>query len=148
MRMILFETLITSNTFSHHFSASRIPTPQVPSFFPQPKYLYRESLPAISLRLLLERVSWKQHRSTPLLNMVSTTSEALSLIEPTFKDPTRKELSLTLWQFFLKDVLPFDHSFRFFFFSLAGPAIIFETLNLVIDIFIQPIIIIYITPNV
>ena len=61
--------------------------------------------------------------------MVSTTSKALPLIELTFKDPTRKGLSLTLWQFFLKDALPFDHSFRFFFFFLAGPAIIFEILN-------------------
>ena len=68
--------------------------------------------------------------------MVSTISEALPLIEPTFKDPTRKGLLLTLWQFFLKDALPFDHSFRFVFFFQAGPAIIFETLTEVIDIFI------------
>ena len=113
MRMILSETLITLNTFSHHFSASRIPTPQVPSFS-QPKYLYRESLPAISLRLVFQRISCKQHRSTLLLDMVSTTSEALLLIEPTFKDPTQKGLLLTLWQFFLKDALSFDHSFSDF----------------------------------
>ena len=116
--MILSETLITSNTFSHQFSASKIPTPQVPSSFPQPKYLYRESLPAISLRLVFQRFSCKQHRSTLLLDMVSPTSKALPFIEPTFKDPTRKGLSLTLWQFFLKDALSFDHSFSdFSFFS-------------------------------
>ena len=115
MRMILSETLITSNTFSHHFSASRIPTPQVPPSFPQPKYFYRETLSAISLRLVFQRVSCKQHRSTFLLDMVSTTSEAFLLIEPTFKDPTRKGLSLTVRQFFfLKDALPFDHSFSDF----------------------------------
>ena len=116
--MILSETLITSNTFSHLFSASRIPTPQVPSSFPQPKYLYQESLPAISSRLVFQRVSCKQHRSTLLLNMVSTISEALLLIKPTFKDQTRKGLSLTLWQFFFKDALPLDYSFRFFWLDL------------------------------
>ena len=112
--MILSETLITSNAFFHHFSASRIPTPQVPSSFPQPKYLYRKSMPAISLKLVFQRVSCKQHRSTLLLDVVSPTSEALPLIEPTFKDPTQKGLSLTLWQFFLKDALPFNHSFSDF----------------------------------
>ena len=114
MRMILSETLITSNTSSHHFSASSILTPQVPSSFPQPKYLYRESLPAISLRLVFQRVSCKQHRSTLLLDMVSTTSEAFPLIEPPFKDPTQKGLSLIVWQFFLKNALSFDPSFSDF----------------------------------
>ena len=114
MGMILSEALITSNTFSHHFSASRIPTPQVPSSFPQPKYLCRETLPAISLRLVFQRVSCKQHRLTLLLDVVSTTSEAFPLIEPKFKDPTQKGLSLTVWQFFLKDAPPFDHPFSDF----------------------------------
>ena len=37
MRMILSETRTTSNTFSHHSSASRIPTPPVPLSFPDQK---------------------------------------------------------------------------------------------------------------
>ena len=83
MRMILSETRTTSNTFSHHFSASIIPTPPVPLPFPDQKSLKRESLPTICFTpSLFHLVSWRQHRSTLLHDTVSTTSLDFLCIVP------------------------------------------------------------------
>ena len=92
MRMILSETRTTSNTFSHHSSARRTPTPPVPLSFPDQKSLKRESFPTICLTpSIFHLVSWRQHRSTLLLDTVSTTSLAFCFIVPTWSVPTRKD---------------------------------------------------------
>ena len=92
MRMILSETRTTSYTFSHHSSARRTPTPPVPLSFPDQKSLKRESFPTICLTpSIFHLVSWRQHRSTLLLDTVSTTSLAFCFIVPTLSVPTRKD---------------------------------------------------------
>ena len=92
MRMILSETRTTSNTFSHHSSARRTPTPPVPLSFPDQKSLKRESFPTICLTpSIFHLVSWRQHRSTLLLDTVSTTSLAFCFIVPTLSVPTWKD---------------------------------------------------------
>ena len=92
MRMILSETRTTSNTFSHHSSARRTPTPPVPLSFPDQKSLKRESFPTICLMpSIFHLVSWRQHRSTLLLDTVSTTSLAFCFIVPTLSVPTQKD---------------------------------------------------------
>ena len=92
MRMILSETRTTSNTSSHHSSARRTPTPPVPLSFPDQKSLKRDSFPTICLTpSIFHLVSWRQHRSTLLLDTVSTTSLAFCFIVPTLSVPTRKD---------------------------------------------------------
>ena len=97
MRIILSETRTTSNTFSHHSSARRTPTPPVPMSFPDQNILKRESFPTICFTpSYFHLVSWRQHKSTPLRDTVSTTSLALPRIVPTLSVPTRNFFGLSL----------------------------------------------------
>ena len=63
-----------------------MPTPPVPALLPTQKNLYLSSLPVMNLaEAPLQRTSCIQQRSIPLLDIVSTTSDDLPLIVPTFK---------------------------------------------------------------
>jgi hypothetical protein len=108
-RIILSEGRWTSNTEPAHFSASRKPTPFVPSELPDQKNLYLESLPLIHRTCLRESdgesepfhlVSCIKARSSLRLLVVSTTSALLPLMVPTFMLPVLKRTS-AFFVFFL-----------------------------------------------
>ena len=89
MRIILSETLTTSNTLSHLSSARRIPTPPVP-VISRPKHFEARVFSNYCFTpSFFHLVSWRQHKSTPLRDTVSTTSLAFFRIMPTLSVPAR-----------------------------------------------------------
>src|SRR5206468_3999986 len=79
--------LLTSTTFSNHFSVTRIPTPEDPSLQPVQKNLYLCPSPSKVLALCpFHFVSCKQQKSNPRLPTISTTSPLFLTIVPTFKE--------------------------------------------------------------
>src|SRR5206468_8508918 len=80
--------LLTSATFSNHFSATRIPTPEDPSLQPVKKNLYLCPSPSKVLALCpFHFVSCKQQKSNPRLPTISITSPLFLTIVSTFKLP-------------------------------------------------------------
>src|SRR5207249_5612146 len=80
--------LLTSTTFSNHFSATRIPILEDPSLQPVQKNLYLCPSPSKILALCpFHFVSCKQQKSNPRLSTNSITSPLFLTIVPTFKLP-------------------------------------------------------------
>src|SRR6188508_830089 len=87
-RITLSLTLFICTTLSIHFSAIKIPTPDVPCLQPFQKNLYLLSPPSNVLAFSpFHFVSCTQQKSSSLLPTISTTSLLLLTIVPTFTLP-------------------------------------------------------------
>src|SRR4029077_16790274 len=77
--------------FSHHFSATKTPTPDNPSvLLPVPKNLHLALLLSNHLPFTFHPVSCTHKKSNLLLSIISATSALRPLIVPTFAEPTRR----------------------------------------------------------
>src|SRR5206468_12764609 len=78
--------LLSSTTFSNHYTATRIPTPEDPSLQPVQKNLYLCPYPSKVLALCpFHFVSCKQQKSNPRLPTISTSSPLFLTIVSIFK---------------------------------------------------------------
>ena len=133
--MILSETLIIKNTFSHHFTASSISSPQG-LHHSHNQNTYTESL-------CLQQFQG-QSSNESLINTIDSTPRhgfpffrSLPFHRTSIQRSDSKRTFIVFVANFSERCSFFQPLFfRFFFFFLAGFAIIFETLIVVIRIFI------------